>query len=59
MPSFRYVGDDGRVFPHVSLEVEPGDVVECDENPNPRYFEPVANLMGGLVSKPLTVPTED
>ena len=53
MPSFRYVGDDGRVFPHVSLEVEPGDVVERDENPNPRYFEPVT------APKPPTVPTED
>lgn len=39
---FRYLGDDARTFPHVSLEVEPGDTVELDENPDPRWFEPDA-----------------
>ena len=40
MPAFRYVGNDGRVFPHVSLTVAPGDVVEADANPDARYFVP-------------------
>ena len=39
MPQFRYVGDDERVFPHVSLTVAPGDVVELDSNPDPRWFD--------------------
>ena len=42
MPKFVYVGDDERVFPAVSLTVNPGDVVECDTNPHPRFFAPVA-----------------
>jgi hypothetical protein len=28
---FRYDGDDVRIYPSVSLEVSPGDVVDLDE----------------------------
>jgi len=38
---FRFTGDDGRMFPHVSLTVEPGDVIDAAENPDPMWFEPV------------------
>ena len=38
MPQFRYTGDDARVFPHLSLDVEPGDVITADDNPDLRYF---------------------
>ncbi len=38
MTEFRYVGDEPRIFPHVSLEVAPGDVVALDSNPDPRWF---------------------
>jgi hypothetical protein len=41
VPQFKYVGDDAREFPHVPVSVAPGDVVEADENPYPRYFEAV------------------
>lgn len=41
MPSFRFTGTDGREFPHVSLSVAVGDVIEADENPDPMWFEPV------------------
>lgn len=43
MSSFKYVGDSPRVFPTAMLEVAPGDVVDLDENPDPHFFEPVAD----------------
>lgn len=38
MPKFKYVGDSPRVFPDLSLEVEPGDVLEFEENPDPNFW---------------------
>jgi hypothetical protein len=39
MAQFTYTGDSPRTFPDHGLEVEPGDVVDLDENPDPHYFE--------------------
>ena len=41
MPSYKYTGDDVRVYPHVALTVAPGDIVECDDNPDPQRFTTV------------------
>ena len=38
---FKYVGDDVRVFPSIPATLSPGDVIDADENPHPRYFESV------------------
>ena len=54
MPSFTYVGDDERTFPHVSLAVSPGDVVELDENPDARFFTD-----GGTPTPPAADPTPE
>jgi hypothetical protein len=35
----RYVGDDNRAYPALSLEVNYGDVVELEENPDELRFE--------------------
>ena len=40
MPSFLFRGDEPRTFPHLSLDVEPGQVVDVAENPDPRWFDP-------------------
>lgn len=39
MTAYRYTGDDRRVFPDLTadghtVEVEPGDIVELDEDPH-------------------------
>jgi hypothetical protein len=39
MPSFTYTGDATRIFPDLTLEVEPGDVVERETNPDLRWFK--------------------
>ena len=41
MPQFTYVGDAPRLYPSLSLEVEPGQVVELDANPDLARFVPV------------------
>lgn len=47
MTSYRYTGDTALVFPYSTFTVssdreprtvEPGDDVEADENPDPRWF---------------------
>jgi hypothetical protein len=38
MPSFTFIGDSTRLFPTLTLTVEPGDVVEFDSNPDTRWF---------------------
>lgn len=35
---YRYIGDEQRTFPEHNLVVDPGDVVEVDGNPDPRWF---------------------
>lgn len=42
MPSFRYTGDDARVFPDFGLSVEPGDEVSLKENPDESRFEKIS-----------------
>ena len=39
MSKFRFVGDHTRTFPDSTVTVDPGDVVECDGNPDERWFE--------------------
>jgi hypothetical protein len=51
MPKFLYVGDDERDFPDACLTVAPGDVVDRDTNPHPRYFVPA--------TKPAVVETAE
>lgn len=46
MASFLYIGDTGRDFPqddglHPSFTIQPGEHVEADVNPDPRWFDPV------------------
>lgn len=47
MASFLYIGDSQRVYPDQqaadgsTLDVSPGDVVEAEENPDPRRFDPI------------------
>lgn len=33
MAKFKYGGDEPRVYPELSLEVQPGDIVELDGDP--------------------------
>ena len=39
MGHYKYLGDGPRTFPDHGLEVEPGDVVDLDGNPDPLFFE--------------------
>lgn len=39
MPKYRFLGDETRIFPDSTVTVDPGDVVECDGNPDERWFE--------------------
>ena len=43
MSQWKYTGTEGRTFPDHGLEVEPGDVIEADENPDPAFFEAAAS----------------
>ena len=49
MTKYRYFGQGSAAYPDVvipgegSLWVEPGDVKELDENPDPRWFIEVAD----------------
>ena len=40
MPTYTYTGDDGRYFPTLGLEAEPGGEYELDRNPDPLWFTP-------------------
>jgi hypothetical protein len=33
MAKYRFTGDSPRVFPDLALEVEPGDVLEFEDDP--------------------------
>jgi hypothetical protein len=35
----RYDGEEPRVYPDLSLEVNPGDIVELDEPPDARFTQ--------------------
>ena len=39
MPDFLYIGTDARTFPDSGLEVEPGQVITADDNPDSRFFD--------------------
>lgn len=39
MPEFTYVGEDGRTYPSIGLEVEPGAVYELSEAPDHRFVQ--------------------
>lgn len=38
MPEYKHTGTDHRTFPDLGLEVDPGEVVELDSNPDPAFF---------------------
>lgn len=59
MANYRYTGGDERVFPHLSLTVTSGDIVDAAENPNPAYFELVSKAAPEKPSaKPATTTEE-
>lgn len=35
---FRFAGDARRQFPSLSIEVDPGEIVEAETNPDPAFF---------------------
>ena len=39
MPLYLFIGTEPRVWPDRSLEVEPGDKIEADSNPDPLWFD--------------------
>lgn len=44
MPLYLFIGTEPRVFPaddglHRSFEVNPGDTLEADNNPDPHWFD--------------------
>ena len=39
MPTFRFIGDEPRIFGDFSLEARPGDVADFDENPDGHFWE--------------------
>jgi hypothetical protein len=46
---FRYVGDDVREFPSIPATCSPGDVLESESNPLPRFFVEVIDGDAGDV----------
>jgi hypothetical protein len=55
MPSFLFVGETGMEFPqddgiHASFTCQPGDTIEADTNPDPRWFDPVGGTSNGPVT---------
>ena len=40
MKRWKFIGAYGRVWPSLSLEVEPGEVVDAETNPDPLWFVP-------------------
>lgn len=52
MPHFKYVGDDARVYPDLSLEVTPGEVVELDEAPADGRWKPHSDKKADKADKP-------
>lgn len=51
MPQFKYVGEGPRVYPSLSLEVEPGDLVDLKKNPDAARFEPVVKADKAVTKK--------
>jgi len=41
VPTFRFIGDERRIFGEFSLEASPGDVREFDENPDGHFWAAV------------------
>lgn len=41
MPTFRYDDAEARVYPDLSLEVEPGATLVADENPDPHRWSEI------------------
>lgn len=51
MATFLYVGDEPRMFPSAAVQAgrgpfEPGEHIETDENPDPRWFDEVTSPDG-------------
>lgn len=62
MTKYRYFGQGSAAYPDVvipgegSLRVEPGDVKELDENPDPRWFIEVASPAPEVKASPAEPP---
>ena len=52
MGKFTFVGDSPRTFPGHGLEVEPGEVVDADTNPDPLFFEPATKKKAAAAAEP-------
>ena len=51
---YKYTGDDERVFPDVSLIVNPGDTIDVEINPDEKFFQAVTDTKSAT---PIPTPT--
>jgi hypothetical protein len=61
VPKFRHTYPYSRTFIDLGFSVEPGEVVERDENPDPNFFEEVVPVVKSTKAeaKPDAEPSEE